>query len=125
MTLVQEAPDDWQEVSEMPFLVERIVGNRGDLAEYLPKQAEPDSKLDQLRRFYYDSAQTANPVAMGALKQVVGINQMVFGTDFPYSNMVDHVKGITESGVFNAQELEQFYRGNVERIVPQLSTRTT
>lgn len=109
----------------MPFLVERIVGHRGDLAEYLPKPAEPDSKLDQLRRFYYDSAQTANPVAMGALKQVVGINQMVFGTDFPYSNMVDHVKGIKESGVFNEQELQQFYRGNVEKLVPQIAARTT
>ena len=108
----------------MPFLVQRIVGQRGYLAGYLQQTPEPDSRLDQLRRFYYDSAATANPVAMGALKQVVGISQMVFGTDFPYSNMVDDVHGLAEAGVFDTQEFEQFYRGNIERIVPQLLTQS-
>jgi predicted TIM-barrel fold metal-dependent hydrolase len=109
----------------MPFLVERIVGNRGQLTNVLQAQAEPDSRLDQLRRFYYDSAQTANPVAMAALKQVVGINQMVFGTDFPYSNMVDHVEGLANCGVFNEQELTQLYHTNAERMMPQLSAAAT
>ena len=107
----------------MPFLVQRIVGHRGALDEYLQQTAEPSSNLDQLRRFYYDCAATANSVAMVALRQVVGINQMVFGTDFPYSNMTDDVKGLADAGVFDAQEFEQLYRGNIERIVPQLSTQ--
>ena len=108
----------------MPFLVERIVsGNRGKLAEVLQAPAEADSRLDQLRRFYYDSAQTANPVSMGALRQVVGMSQMVFGTDYPYSNMVDHVEGLAKCGVFDAPELEQLYRTNAERLMPQLSAK--
>ena len=131
--VVNDAPNKFRDIrwifshagGTMPFLIERIVGQRGQLAEYLKKPAEPGSKLDQLRRFYYDSAQTANPVAMGALKQVVGIEQMVFGTDFPYSTMVDHVKGLAECGVFTAPELEQLYRRNAERIMPQLAARTT
>ena len=106
----------------MPFLAQRIVGHRGELDEYLRQTPEPGSDLDQLRRFYYDCAATANAVAMGALKQVVGINQMVFGTDFPYSNMTDEVRGLAAAGVLDAQELEQLYRGNIERIVPQLTT---
>ena len=107
----------------MPFLVQRIVGHRGALDEYLQQTAEPSSNLDQLRRFYYDCAATANSVAMVALRQVVGINPMVFGTDFPYSNMTDDVKGLADAGVFDAQEFEQLYRDNIERIVPQLSTQ--
>ena len=108
----------------MPFLVQRIVGHRGDLDSYLRQTAEPGSELDQLRGFYYDCAATANGVAMCALRQVVGIDQMVFGTDFPYSNMVNDVKGLTDAGVFDTQEFEQLYRDNIERIFPQLSAES-
>ena len=108
----------------MPFLIQRIVGHRGDLDEYLQQTPEAGSRLEQLRSFYYDSAGTGNSVAMGALKKVVGINQIVFGTDFPYSDMSADVYGLAESGVFDAPELEQLYRGNIERILPQLSTQS-
>ena len=60
-----------------------------------------------------------------ALKQVVGLDQMVFGTDFPYSTMVDDVQGLAWCGAFNAEELEQIYRGNVRRMMPQLPASTT
>ena len=106
----------------MPFLAQRIVGHRGDLDAYLRQTAEPGSRLEQLRGFYYDCAAASNGLMMGALRQVVGIDQMVFGTDFPYSNMTNDVKGLTDAGIFNAQEFEQIYRDNIERIFPQLST---
>ena len=122
--IVNDAPNKFRDITwifshaggTMPFLVERIVGNDGDLAQTLTNEVERDSRLDQLRRFYYDTAQTANPVAMTALKQVVGVNQIVFGTDFPYSTMVDHIKGLADSG-FTAEELERIYRGNGERFL--------
>jgi predicted TIM-barrel fold metal-dependent hydrolase len=103
----------------MPFLIERIIGGRGDLAQILARPAEPNSKLAQLRQFHYDTAQSSNPVAMTALKRVVGISQIVFGTDFPYSNMSDHVKGLAECGAFNAQELQMIYRNNVAKMLPK------
>ncbi len=106
----------------MPFLVQRIVGHRGDLDTYLRQPTEPGSRLEQLRGFYYDCAATANGVAMGSLRQVVGIDQMVFGTDFPYSNMTNDVNGLVDAGLFDTGEFEQLYRGNIERIFPQLST---
>jgi predicted TIM-barrel fold metal-dependent hydrolase len=131
--IVNDAPKKFPDIKwifshaggTMPFLVERIVGNDGELSDVLKKPAEAGSRLDQLRRFYYDTAQTANSVDMNALKGVVGINQIVFGTDFPYSTMVDHIQGLSTSGSFNAQELEQLYRGNVERIMPLGNTPTT
>ncbi len=106
----------------MPFLVQRIVGHRGDLDTYLRQPTEPGSRLEQLRGFYYDCAATANGVAMGSLRQVVGIDQMVFGTDFPYSNMTNDVNGLVDAGLFDTGEFEQLYRGNIERIFPQIST---
>jgi predicted TIM-barrel fold metal-dependent hydrolase len=131
--VVNDAPNKFRDIrwifshagGTLPFLVERIVGSRGDLAETLTNAAEHDSRLDQLRRFYYDTAQTANPVAMTALKQVVGVDQIVFGTDFPYSTMVDHVEGLARSGALDAQELERVYRGNSERFLPQGASQTT
>jgi predicted TIM-barrel fold metal-dependent hydrolase len=130
--IVNDAPNRFRDIrwifshagGTLPFLVERIAGRR-DLANRLKQPAEKDSRLDQLRRFYYDTAQTANPVAMQALKQFAGIDQIVFGTDFPYTTMVDHIQGLAECGAFDAGELEQVYRRNVEPIMPQLAARTT
>jgi predicted TIM-barrel fold metal-dependent hydrolase len=64
---------------------------------------------------------------MMALKQVAGIDQIVFGTDYPYSTMVDDVQGLASCGAFNVEELEQIYRGKVRRMMPQrpASTSTT
>jgi 6-methylsalicylate decarboxylase len=131
--IVNDVPNKFRDITwifshaggTMPFLVERIVGSRGQLAETLTNEAERDSKLDQLRRFYYDTAQTANPVAMTALKQVAGMDRIVFGTDYPYSTMVDHVEGLARCGSFDAQELERLYRGNSERFLPQGGAPTT
>ncbi len=107
----------------MPFLAQRIVGGGAELDDDLEVTAEPDSRLAHLRSFYYDCAATANSVAMGALKRVVGIDQMVFGTDFSYGDMDNYVRGLALArGVLNAEELEQLYRTNVERIVPRLAT---
>ena len=102
----------------MPFLIERIIGGRGDLAQVLASPAEPDSRLYHLRRFYYDTAATANPVAMAALRKVVPASQIVFGTDFPYSTMLDILKGLQESGVFSADDLQAIGRENALRLLP-------
>jgi predicted TIM-barrel fold metal-dependent hydrolase len=61
---------------------------------------------------------------MTALKQVVGLDQIVVGTDFPYSTMVDHIVGLAASETFDAQELERVYRGNSERFLPQGGSAT-
>ena len=43
-------------------------------------------RLALLRRFYYEVAQQTNVVALGALRRVVPISQIVFGTDYPASD---------------------------------------
>jgi predicted TIM-barrel fold metal-dependent hydrolase len=131
--IVNDAPKKFPDIKwifshaggTLPFLVERVVGNDGDLTEVLKRPAEVGSRLAMLRGFYYDTAQTANSVAMTALKQVVGIDRIVFGTDFPYSTMVDHIQGLSGCGAFDAQELEKLYRGNIDSFVSQNTPRTT
>lgn len=97
----------------MPFLISRIVGRQlamgADGLISLPagesSRNSGPARLAQLRRFYYDTAQQANPVAMAALRRVVPASQIVFGTDYPYTSILEHVTGLQESQVFGPDEL--------------------
>lgn len=114
----------------MPYLVERFF-QAGAAAEIVPGiltkgqggtgpnvQAGQDV-LRELRKLYYDTAQTANPVAMGALRKVVPVSQIVFGTDYWYRTAAETARGLVTSKVFTDAELRMINRGNVERILPK------
>ena len=72
----------------------------------------------QLRRFYYDTAQVANAVTIGALAKLVPVTQIVFGTDYPYRTGAEHVRGLAAN--FDAAELKLIDRENALRILPRL-----
>jgi predicted TIM-barrel fold metal-dependent hydrolase len=74
----------------------------------------------ELKRFYYDTAQIANSVTIGALAKLVPVSQIVYGTDFPYRTGIDHVKGL--SAAFSGAELAAIDRENALRIIPRLRT---
>jgi 6-methylsalicylate decarboxylase len=118
----------------MPYVIERFLG--GTAEEVVPgvvtkgqggtgvlhsgySQKVPKGVLYELRRQYYDTAQASNPVAMGALRQVVPVTQIVYGTDYWYRTAEETGRGLTTNKVFNAQELQMINRGNVERIIPK------
>ena len=69
----------------MPFLIERFV--RNPLLDPNAKGAVPDGTLAELKRFYYDTAQTSNKGSMSALSAIIPASQIVFGTDYPYRTM--------------------------------------
>jgi predicted TIM-barrel fold metal-dependent hydrolase len=54
---------------------------------------------------------------MSALRQTVPASQILFGTDFPFTTMVDHVRGLQSSGVFNTEELRAIAGDNVTRLL--------
>lgn len=112
----------------MPFVIERFLS--GQVAEIVPgistkgQGSNPPAKvpkgvLYELRKMYYDTAQCSNPVAMRALREVAGVSQIVFGTDYWYRTAGETGKGLTTNKVFNAHELRAINRGNVERIIPR------
>lgn len=87
-----------------------------------PYRAEgftPEEVLAQLRRFYYDTAQASNPVAMGSLTKLVPISQIVYGTDYPYRSAAEHTKALGE--LFSGADLRAIERGNALRILPRLA----
>jgi predicted TIM-barrel fold metal-dependent hydrolase len=98
----------------------RFLGQQASRAN-LAKQADPKSRLGQLRRFYYDTAGSTNPIQMTALRQLIGMSQIIFGTDFPFGRSANIAAGLEESGVFNAEELRAIDRGNALRLVPKFA----
>ena len=114
----------------MPYIIERFFQG-GSSAEVVPGvvtkgQDGPPVKnlptggdvLRELRKLYYDTAQASNPVAMGALRKVVPVSQILFGTDYWYRTAEETGKALTAGKVFNAAELRAVNRGNAERILP-------
>jgi 6-methylsalicylate decarboxylase len=100
----------------MPFLIERFVR-----LPQTSKQAAakvPEGVMPTLQRFYYDTAQVANPAAMAALTKVVPTSQIVFGTDFPFRTSADHVKGL--QAIFGDAELRRIESDNARAILPRL-----
>lgn len=100
----------------MPFLIERF----DNLAKTPPYSTELQGGFRaEARKFYYDTAQSSNPAAMAALKTVIPISHIVFGTDYPFRTHVDHVKGLRDCGVFTDQELRGIERENVLPLLPR------
>ena len=99
----------------MPFLVQRFQ-NQG--LEPQVKANIPRGVMYELQRFYYDTAQAYNPVAMQALAKVVPMSQVVFGTDFPFRRAVDHVNGLKTCG-FTDADLMAIDSGNALRLLPK------
>ena len=115
----------------MPFLIERFFQG-GTSAEIVPGiltkgQDQPPVKnlpageviLRELRKCYYDTAQISNPVALGALRKVIPVSQILYGTDYWYRTAVESVRGLDTSKVFSTEELRAINRTNAERILPR------
>jgi predicted TIM-barrel fold metal-dependent hydrolase len=103
-------------------LVGRFLGNAAN-GENIVKTAERNSKLYHLRRFYYDTAGSATPVEMQALKMLVGVSQILFGSDFPFGNppVLGIAQGLQTCG-FSEAELRGIARENALGLLPRFRT---
>ncbi|WP_427307004.1 amidohydrolase family protein [Cupriavidus sp. H39] len=91
----------------------------GETTASLAREAPPDSRLYQFRRFFYDTAAAADAIHMGILKLVVPPTQIVFGSDYPWVEPAKIVAGLQTSGL-TAQELQAVLRDNAFRVMPEL-----
>ena len=108
----------------MPFIYQRFTSypnlDKGLGLGPTINEKVPIGVLKTLQSFYYDTAQTAYPMAMEPLKKLIGTSQILFGTDFPFRTSADYVKGLPQSG-FNDIELRAIYRENAIRMMPRLA----
>lgn len=117
----------------MPFLIERFLGKQtaeivpGVITTgqqtFMPITPPKAGALAALRRFHYDTAQIANPVALRTLAQVVTPERIVFGTDVWFRGSVESATGIETSRVFSPKQQEAVARGNAVALMPVLARR--
>ncbi|MCW3678541.1 amidohydrolase family protein [Burkholderia cenocepacia] len=103
----------------MPFLIERFL--RLPIFDARLKDQFPDGVREELRRFYYDTAQVSHTAAMAALTCLVETSQILFGTDFPYRTAVDHMNGLKACGVFNEEDLVRIDYSNAHGLLPRIA----
>jgi 6-methylsalicylate decarboxylase len=99
-----------------------INGEYGTSAKEFENRAQQPRKIAHLRRFYYDTAATADFMQMQTLKMVVGARNIVFGSDNPYGQPLTYVTDLEElknSGVLTEADVQNINRENMLRILPQ------
>ena len=100
----------------LPFLAGRI--NR---ASRTAEDRLPNGFLHQAAQFYYDTAGAANRGALVSLLELVGSDQVVFGTDFPPGGTVQETADALRSlSLFDERDLRAIDRDNAVRLIPRL-----
>lgn len=104
----------------MPFLVERSTVPTNGTGKGAGEPAH--TIFDELRKFHYDTGHSNNTRTLSALKQIIPVSQILFGTDYPYTRVSDEVKGLQESGAFSGEELRSIYRQNALTLLPKYAS---
>jgi len=100
----------------LPFLTERL--QKMSVLDPSLAPRVPRGVMYELQRFHYDTAWTANPMALASLTRLVKPSQIVFGSDYPYRTGLDNVTGLADYG-FSSAELRAIERDNALRLLPR------
>ncbi|MFM1816131.1 MAG: hypothetical protein RLZ98_2826 [Pseudomonadota bacterium] len=89
--------------------------------EHTPAFSErhPEGTAPYIGRFYYDTAIAGSRAAMGALQEVAGPGQILFGSDWPYITahfVTEQLENMTAEGVFTPENFTAMEQGNAKRI---------
>jgi 6-methylsalicylate decarboxylase len=77
-----------------------------------------------LRRLHYDTALAFSPAVLNMLRDVVGLTQVVFGTDNPYLRRdmaVRSAEHMRRTTTLSDAERRAILQGNAQRLFPRLS----
>lgn len=83
----------------VPFLAERIARLENHSNH---RDSVPDGVLFELRRLFFDTALSANPLAFSSLLKLVAPDKVLFGSDYPFApeaTMAATVKGLADLGL--------------------------
>lgn len=102
---------------------------RASLANLMPEFTEkaPQGVMHYIRRFYFDTALSPSPFAMSALKELVGADQVLFGSDFPFAPAMAsqlQTSALDTLNVWNDNERYRVQRGNAIDLFPQYRSDT-
>ena len=104
----------------IPYLAARfaIIDEMG----FIAGGEQRGTAADMFRRIYWDTALAASNPVFHMLREVAGINQVLYGTDFPYLRRdlaVRSKRRILESSELNDSEKSAILGGNAARLFPR------
>lgn len=100
-------------------LAERIIRNAAlqkGIAERLPKGARYE-----VEKLYYDITTSTSRATLDAIRDVVPITQLLFGSDYPYLPIAQTVQGLEQYGFGDADRMA-INRGNAQLLLPRLKS---
>jgi len=99
----------------MPSLISRFLQQeRGRMRRGLPA-SDPEAEV---KRFFYDTAQSCHPAVLAGLRRVADDRRIVFGTDFPWGQAADHAARL-ETCDLSADLLRAINRDNAAQLLPR------
>ena len=102
----------------MPFITERFIRAHASAKPEI-RSRMPNGVLPELKKLYYDTAQSAHVWAMASLTRLVPISQIVFGTDYPYRTAEETAGMLKECGCFSDSDLRAIDCENAWRLMPR------
>jgi predicted TIM-barrel fold metal-dependent hydrolase len=102
----------------LPMLAGRIA----QLATPRDLEKIPNGVEAELRRLYFEIANTAHRPAIAALKEMAPISQIMFGTDFPFVPIKSTADGMTRVGLSAAEQRAIAYE-NAVALLPRAKAR--
>jgi predicted TIM-barrel fold metal-dependent hydrolase len=106
----------------IPYLATRF--GIVDEMNVIPGADERGSAADTLRRLYWDTALSWRPPVLQMLRTTVGIDQVLFGSDYPYLRRdlaVSCRAEVETSSALNSQESRAVLSGNALKLFPRLA----
>ena len=105
----------------VPYLAWRLWTGEFTIPDF--KERCPSGTFDCLKRFYYDTAMAANAAVFGSLRETVDLEQVLFGTDYPYMPEIAIGLYLDELGKYSGytnDQLNGILKSNAERLFPRL-----
>jgi len=94
-----------------------------DEMSFIPGGEERGTAADMFRRIYWDTALAASDPVLRMLRDVAGIKQVLYGTDFPYLRRdlaINSKQRILQSSELNDFERRAILGGNASRLFPAI-----
>jgi len=96
-----------------PFIIERLEGYWARVhAGARPLAVRP---IEALRRFYLETA-SGHPAAIRMTAEVMGVDRLVFGSDYPSFDFVRALRSVRESGL-SPEQIALILGGNAKQLV--------
>ncbi len=101
----------------LPFLIGRFI--REQVVRKDPRM--PNGPEAIIRKYFYEIAQGNEPGQFAALLKIVPVSQLMFGSDFPYREAAEAMKGLDAYG-FNAADRASINREAALQLLPRLAS---